>query len=812
MNKTRGSRATDGPSYLLPDAGLRALSDAVPPPRLLPSPDGRLAAVLRREGRPSVAQLAQPERRLAGLRWSPRLAAATREDLLRELSIMDLSDGRCYAIDGLPGPLYAADCSWSPDGGHLAFSHRDEHAGEVQLWCIDVRARHARQVLHRPLHAITSVGFAWVSDSQRLLVMLRPESIGPEPDDAPTLMGPVVEDSTPQDAGRATRTFADLLRTDLDEQVLAHHLLNELAWTDLQGRLSTLGAPGLHVSADPSPDSLHVLVQRLERPFSRRVPVQRFARTIEVLDTTGARLHQVARLDAAERLPASFDAVPGGPREVHWRTDADACLAWVEAADDGDHGQPHACRDTLWVQAAPFAEAPRCIARLPLRFGQVAWGHGSLAVVMERWWQSRTQAYWCIAPDVPNEVSVRFHTGSLEDRYADPGQAVQRADCRGRMRLVTIDPNTTLWIGSGSSPEGDRPFIDRWNLRNGQRQRCFWSPASHHEEPLAALDATGSRWLTTRETPDSPPQHRVITLLGGQQGRDLTHWPHPTPQLRGLRPMMLRYERADGVPLGGTLWLPPGHDPQEHGPLPLLMWAYPTEYVDAAVAGQVTGSPRRFQALDPLGPIAMVAAGYAVLDHPSMPIISRDGQPGNDSFVRQLVDSAQAAVEEVVRKGVAERHRIAIGGHSFGAFMAANLLAHTRLFRAGIARSGAYNRTLTPFGFQSEQRHYWQAREMYRAVSPFDEAHQIEAPLLLIHGMADTNSGTFPMQSERMFAALRTLGSTSRLVLLPHEGHRYVARESVLHVLAETRAWLDRHVKEATSPDGPPSKHQYPDA
>ena len=806
MNDTDGSRARAASGYQLPDAALRAVADAAPPPRLLPSPDGRLAAVLHPAGRPPVARLAQPERRLAGLRWRTRLAAAASDDLVGRVSIMELSDGACPPVAGLPEPLQAADCRWSPDGALLAFTQRNEHAGEVQLWCIDVRTLQARQVLKRPLHAITSAGFAWASDSRRLLVMLRPELPGPEPEGSPAAVGPVVEESAPQDAGRSTRTFADLLRTDLDEQVLAHHLLNELAWTDLQGRLSALAGPGLHVSADPSPDSLHVLVQRLERPFSRRVPVQRFARTIELLDATGARLHRVARLDAAERLPAAFDAVPGGPREVHWRADADACLAWVEAADDGDPGRPQTCRDTLWVHAAPFAEAPRCIARLPLRFGQVAWGHGGLAVVMERWWQSRTQAYWCIAPDVPDAAPARFHVGSLEDRYTDPGQAVQRADCRGRLRLVAIDPDTTLWTGAGSSPEGDRPFVDRWNLRSGQRQRCFQSPASHHEEPLAALDATGSLWLTTRETPDSPPQHRVITLPGGQQGRDLTRWPHPTPQLRGLRPMVLHYERADGVPLSGTLWLPPGHDPHQHGPLPLLMWAYPTEYVDAAVAGQVTGSPQRFQALDPLGPIAMVAAGYAVLDHPSMPIIGRDGQPGNDSFVRQLVDSAQAAVDEVVRQGVADRHRIAIGGHSFGAFMAANLLAHTRLFRAGIARSGAYNRTLTPFGFQSEQRHYWQAREMYRAVSPFDEAHRIEAPLLLIHGMADTNSGTFPMQSERMFAALRALGSTARLVLLPHEGHRYVARESVLQVLAETLAWLDRHVKEAPRLDRAPSE------
>ena len=732
---------------------------------------------------------------MAGLRWNPRLAAAARDDLVSRLQIMELFDGRCYDVLGLPGPLSAADFMWSPDGKHLAFSHRDDSAGEVQLWCIDACSLQTRQITHRSLHTVTSAGFAWASDSQWLLVLLRPESPGPEPSDVAATMQPVVEEATPQDAGRPARTFADLLRSDLDERVFAYHLLNELAWADLQGRVTVLSTPQLHVSADPSPDAMHVLVQRLEQPFSRRVPVQRFARSIEVLKASGALQHRVAKLESAERLPAAFDAVSRGPREVHWRADADACLAWVEAADGGDPDLPQECRDTLWLHAAPFADAPRCIARLPLRFSQIAWGHGGLAVITERWWQTRTQAHWCIAPDSPDETQFKFHVGSMEDRYADPGQAIQRLDFRGRMRLVVIDGDTTLWTGAGSSPDGDRPFVDRWKLRSGQRQRSFQSPQSHHEEPLAALDATGSLWLTTRETPESPPQHWVISLPEQQEARALTRWTNPTPSVQGLKPIVLHYRRSDGVPLSSTLWLPPGHDPQEDGPLPLLMWAYPTELVNANVAAQVAYSPRRYHRLDPLGPTAMVAAGYAVLDHPSMPIIGVDGKPGNDSFVSQLLDNAHAAVEEVVRLGVAERNRIAIGGHSFGAFMAANLLAHSRLFCAGIARSGAYNRTLTPFGFQSESRHYWQAREMYRAVSPFDEAHRIKAPLLLVHGMADTNSGTFPMQSERMFAALRALGAHARLVLLPYEGHRYLARESVLHVLAETQSWLDRHVR-----------------
>lgn len=785
-------------SYRLPDPALRAVADAAPAPRWLASPCGRWAAVLHAAGRPSIADLARPERRLAGLRWDPRLHAAQRGDLTGALQLVALADGQLHDVDGLPKTLVLADAAWSPDGRRLAFSHHDHEAGEVQLWCVDLATLGARRMPVPALHAMTGAGFVWASDSERLLLTLCTEAHGAEPVAAVAAVAPIVEETTSEDRGRQPRTFADLIRSDHDEQLLQHHLTSQLAWTDLQGCLTLLGQPALHVSADPSPDGRRLLVEKLRMPFSRLVPSPRFARSIEVLDARGVLQQVVATPDAAERLPAGFDAVRLGPREVHWRADAEACLAWVEAADGGDPEAAASTRDRLCLQAAPFNAPPRCIAELPLRFGQVFWGHGGLGVVMERWWRTRAISYWCVAPDDAARTPLRFFSGSLEDRYADPGQPVQRADGRGRRRLLTPGDDTTLWAGAGSSPQGERPFVDDWNLRSGRKHRRFQSPSTHHEEPVAALDAAGSRWLTRRETPDEPPQHRVRTLDAADEGHPLLRWPNPTPHLRGLRPRTLHYHRTDGVALSGTLWLPPGHDPVRDGPLPLLMWAYPMEFIDPAVAGQVSGSPLRFKELDALGPVALVAAGYAVLDNPSMPIIGSAEQPGNDSFIPQLVANAQAAVDEVVRMGVAQRHRIAIGGHSFGAFMAANLLAHSRLFRAGIARSGAYNRTLTPFGFQSEERHFWQAREMYRAVSVFEHADRIEAPLLLIHGQADTNSGTFPMQSERMFAALRSVGGTARLALLPHEGHRYAARESVLHVLAETQAWLDRHLNAAT--------------
>ena len=316
---------------------------------------------------------------------------------------------------------------------------------------------------------------------------------------------------------------------------------------------------------------------------------------------------------------------------------------------------------------------------------------------------------------------------------------------------------------------------------------------------VAVLGDGGTRLLTTRESPTERPNFfvRDLTLAGEAQLSALTHFPHPTPQLRDVQKEQIRYQRADGVDLTATLLLPPHYEARRDGPLPMLMWAYPQEFKSAAAAGQTTGAPYRFNALSYWGPAAFLAMGYAVLDNPSMPIVGAGDAEPNDNYLPQLVADAEAAVNEVVRRGVAERHRIAIGGHSYGAFMTGNLLAHTRLFRAGIARSGAYNRTLTPFGFQSEERPFWQAQEVYQAMSPFNNADKIKDAMLLIHGAEDSNTGTFPLQSERMFQSIKGLGGTARLVMLPNESHAYRARESILHMLYETNAWLDKYVKHA---------------
>ncbi len=514
---------------------------------------------------------------------------------------------------------------------------------------------------------------------------------------------------------------------------------------------------------------------------------------------TGKVVHVVATNPLEEGLPPGNDAVSDGIRNVDWRVDAPATLVWAEAQDGGDPAKKADIRDIVYMQAAPFTAKADVLAKLTTRMRGILWGRGDTALLVEGWSKTRAVKTWRIQPDNLAAAPEQIFAYSSEDRYANPGAPVMVADAAGNPRLM-IGPDSTLLLrGAGASAEGDRPFLDRMSLVTKKRERLFQSAAPYYEAVVSVLREDGTRLLTTRESPTERPNYYVRDLKkpADAQLATITSFPHPTPQLKDVKKEQIRYKRADGVDLTATLMLPPNYEPKRDGPLPLLMWAYPQEFKSASAASQTTGSPYRFNTISAQGPAPMLAMGYAVLDNPSMPIVGNGDAEPNDTYLPQLVASAEAAVNEVVRRGVADRNRIAVGGHSYGAFMTGNLLAHTRLFKAGVARSGAYNRTLTPFGFQSEERQYWKAADVYRTMSPFDNAHKVKDALLFIHGEEDNNPGTFPMQSERMFQAVKGLGGTTRLVMLPNESHGYRARESIMHTLYETNAWLDKYVKNA---------------
>ncbi len=791
----------DDEGYRLPPPELQKLVDAPRPARLVASPRRDLAALIQPQPLPPIALVAEPELRLAGMRIHPRSHAQSRVSYFDDLWLVDLRSGRETRIEGLPQPLDLADLRFAPDQRTLAFSRRDRATGELQLWLVELATRQARRLAIPPLNAVFGTGFTWMSDSARLLVRLRPADLGPPPasDGVPT--GPSTQQTAPS-AGRRPRqlpTFQDLLRSEADARTFEHYARAQLALVDLEGKSSAVGAPALYTRATPSPDGRLVLVEKLERPFSYLVPWRSFPQRIEVVDLRGERVFELAALPLVEGLPVGNDAVREGPRDVEWRADAPATLAWVEARDGGDPAREAAVRDEVRMLAAPFSGTPQVLAQLSKRLDGIAWGQGDLALVTESWWKDRSYVRWRVAPDHAERAAQKLHAGSSEDRYADPGRPVQAPGADGEPRLVTSPDGKAIYLlGEGASPEGDRPFLDRFDLASQKTTRLFRSEGAFYERPVLLLDGAARQIVTSRESPQEPPNFQVRTAdRKGRYGAPmaLTRFAHPTPELRDIKKEQIRYRRSDGVELTATLYLPANYDPARDGRLPFLLWAYPQEFKSASAASQVTDSPHRFNAVSYWGPLAFLAMGYGVLDDPAMPIVGEGDAEPNDTYVPQLTASAQAAVDAIVDRGVADRDRIAIGGHSYGAFMTANLLAHTRLFKAGIARSGAYNRTLTPFGFQAEERNYWTAADTYDAMSPFHQADRIKDALLLIHGEADNNSGTFPIQSERLFAAIKGLGGTARLVMLPHESHGYRARESILHMLAETHDWLERHVR-----------------
>ncbi|WP_462115025.1 S9 family peptidase [Lysobacter xanthus] len=788
--------------YRLPAPALQAIVDAPRPPQLLLGPNRDLAAMTQVPPLPAIQLVAQPELKLAGLRINARSYAPSRFSFGSDLWLLDIATGKSIRIDGLPSPLSIAASSWSPDQKYLAFNQQDPVSGANELWVVDVATRRARR-LAAGLNTVSGAP-RWMPDSQRLLVNLRPEGQGEPPGRDATPDGPAIQETKSGGAARQLRTYQDMLRNELDARTLDHFLTVQPAFVALDGSTTPFGSAGRYLDLAPSPDGRHILAQSVDRPYSYIVPLNYFPRRIEVLDTNGRVEHTVATLPLFEGLPNGNDAVPAGVRQIEWRSDAPATLAWAEAQDGGDPSKAAAVRDIVYQQAAPFDAPPVVLAKLATRFAGATWGRGDVALVDEFWWKTRQQKEWLVAPDAPAAAPRLVHEGSSEDRYNDPGNAVttRRASYLPRLQF-TSDGGAFFRRGDGASPEGDRPFLDRVSLADFQSTRLFRSQAPTYQSPVALLDDAGTRLLITRESPADPPNYFVRDAKGGL--RALTAFKHPTPQLRDIRKEQIRYKRKDGVDLTGTLYLPPGFRPGKDKPLPLLMWAYPAEFKSAAAASQVTDSPYRFNLVSYWGPLPFLARGFAVLDDPSMPIVGEGDREPNDSYVEQLTSSAQAAVDEVVRRGVADRGRIAVGGHSYGAFMTANLLAHTRLFKAGVARSGAYNRTLTPFGFQSEERNYWDARETYMTMSPFNYVKDIKDALLMIHGEDDNNSGTFPIQSERMFAALKGVGGTARLVMLPREAHGYRARESIMTMLAETDDWLTRYVKDAGAAEAKPA-------
>ncbi len=771
-------------SYRQPPQAIADVYHAPALPATIVSPTHDTLAIVTPLRYPPIADLARPMLRIAGLRIDPATNGPHHAVASTSLALVRVADGTTTAVD-LPPNARVTALRFSPDGAHIALANATVDGTDLYLGTTATGA--ISRVPDVKLNGLFGDPFAWMPDGTHILVRSVARN-GPPPTAAAVPSGPIVQETSGK-AGQIV-TYEDLLENPYDEALFEHYATTQLATVDIAtGHATRLGAPAIYTSASPSPNGAYVLVERLHRPYSYLFPYERFPVAIDVLARDGSRVETIADRPLADAIPV--DGVVTGPRDIAWKPNAPATLSYVEALDGGDPRVDVAQRDRVLVRAiGPSAAQPTELIRTASRVREVAWfADDDRAIVREYERKTRLTRRWLVDARgaVPKALGEPLRDG---DAYHDPGQPMTRTMPNDTTAIVH-DGDAIFLNGNGFGPEGRRPFVDRLDLATGTMTRVFRSALAPLDTPLGFADAAHARLLLQRQSPTVPPN--VVVQTAGAD-RALTHVIDPAPQLRAVERRVVTYKRADGVDCSFTLYLPPGYKAGTR--LPTFLWAYPAEFNDPGVASQVTNSTQTFQTIGGASEIYLALAGYAVLDNASIPIVG-DSLTANDTYVEQLVAGAQAAIEKAVAIGVTDPARVGVGGHSYGAFMTANLLAHSRLFRAGIARSGAYNRTLTPFGFQNERRTYWQATDLYTKMSPFALADKIADPLLLIHGSIDDNTGTFPIQSERMYAALKGNGATARLVMLPYEAHGYLGQETNATVLAEMVDWLDRYVKHA---------------
>ncbi len=791
--------------YAKPPAELLKVLTAPPPPMPSVDPTGRRLLLTTSQTYPSISRVARPYLKLAGLRLEP--GNRSRHDTpggygipacVADFTLVDIASGEHTRVP-LPGDACAGGALWSPDGRRFAF--QNVVADAVQLWVGDAASGQVRQVPGVRLNPMFGSTVQWLDGGSRLLVKLVPADQGPAPagDD---VYGPDVQESLGAKGESSTYETRDTLASAHDERLFAYYGLSQLAVVEAgSGEVRAVGAPQLYNGVNGAPDGVHVLTQTLKPPFSHAVTYQRFGYDVDVLDVTTGKRTRIASLPLAERVPVH--GVPEGPRDFDWRATDPATLVWAEALDKGDWNVSVPQRDRLMLQSAPFTAAPREIARTTQRYAGFDWTAQPQRSFLSEYDENR---HWrqtrIVDIDDPKQAARLLWDLSSDELYADPGSFVYQRLGNGAV-VVREEDGKVFLRGQGSSPQGDRPFLDRLDLATLKSERLFRSAADAYDQFLG-FTAEPGRYLTWHQSVIDPPNAwlrelgaRAATARDGEaqyaaEGRRLTRVADPTPEVRQIQKRLVTYKRADGVDLSFTLYTPPGY--KEGQRLPAILYAYPADFASSAQAGQVSGSQQTFTRLAPYR--LMLLAGYAIIDNASFPIVG-DPKTAYDTYLEQLTADARAAVDKAVELGVVDRNRIGVTGHSHGGLMTANLIAHTDLFKAGVATSGSYNKTFTPFGFQNERRSVWQAQDVYLKASPYFYADRIKLPLLLVHGEDDANPGTEPFQSRKLYQAIRGNGGTTRLVMLPHEPHWYTALESNAQLVAEMLAWFDRYVKNA---------------
>ncbi len=776
--------------YQTPHKDILDLADAPLPPRFMMNDEATIGILFSRSNFKTIEELSEKEMRLAGLRINPKTNISSRTRYYTKIEILDIKSGTVHPISGIPDRARFANLRWSPDQKKMSFTTTEVDG--VALWVIDIENKSGKQITNANINANMRGSIVWMKDSESILYRktINKGSLINASEAIPT--GPTISENDGKKA--QNRTYQDLLKNKTDEHNFEQLATGEIWKVDLNGNETKWKEAGMYSATSVSPDGNYVLISEIQRPFSYIVPYFRFPVNYTLYDQNGKLVKEFLSVPLIEDLPKGFMSCRKGPRSLDWRDDRPATLVWAEALDGGDPEKEVEHRDAVYQLDAPFTSKPTHLLNTLNRYSYIEWSDDELAVAHDYWWNNRNTKSYTFNPSDNKQEPKIIVDRNYQDQYNDPGRFITKQNRFGKDEIYKKDGKVYL-IGEGFSDEGVYPFVDELNLETGQKERKYQASDKDKLERLwFAINMDEGKILSLIQSPTEYPNYYVRDINDGS-ATPITSFENPFKALEDVSKELINYKRDDGVELSATLYLPKGYNKKSGEKLPMLMWAYPREFKDASTAGQVTSSANEFTYPYYGSPVFWVNRGYAVLDDAAFPIIGQNEEEPNDTFIPQLVANGKAAIDAVDKLGYIDRERVGVGGHSYGAFMTANLLSHSNLFAAGIARSGAYNRTLTPFGFQSEERNYWEAPNIYYEMSPFMHADKMKSPLLLIHGQADNNSGTYPMQSERYFNALKGLGATVRLVMLPKESHGYSARESVMHVLWEQDQWLEKYVK-----------------
>src|SRR5690554_460221 len=790
--------AQEGLTYQKPSQEILDLVDVSLAPSVLMDESKNYMILISRDMYGSIEELSQEELRLGGLRIDPKTNIGSRVNYYNNLQVKNLKEKKAEVLQvkNLPDSPKMTNFRWSPNQEKLAFTHTTDNG--VEVWVMDLATASAKKITEDNINANIGDVINWFNDGNSLLVKVVSENKQALIDtESAVPTGPTISVNDGKKA--QNRTYQDLLSNKNDEHNFEQLALSTLYKVNLDGSSEKWLASDLYSSIDFSPDGNYVMVETIEKPFSYLVPYYRFPTKTTNYTKDGKQVQTVLEVPVIEDLAQGFMAVRTGKRIFSWRSDKPSTLIFTKALDGGDPENDVPFRDEVFEMDAPFNGNERSLLKTINRMGSIQWANNSIAIASDYWINTRNTKTYVFNPSdasvAPRIVSDR----NYQDVYSNPGSFVTQRNEFGRSVIALSGENAYL-IGAGHSEEGQFPFLDQINLNDLKKKRVYQSKYTDKVENLNDFDIQNNQLLVRIESPTEYPNYSFRDIKRNKLTQ-ITFFENPFKSIQNVHKEVINYKREDGLDLSGTLYLPIGYDVKSKEKMPLIIWAYPTEYKDKSSAGQNTQNPNKFTFPYYGSMIYWVTKGYVVLDNASFPIVGEGDEEPNDTYIEQLVANGKAAIDAVDELGYIDRNRVAVGGHSYGAFMVANLLSHSDLFAAGIARSGAYNRTLTPFGFQSEQRNYWEAPEVYNEMSPFMNADKMSHPLLLIHGEADNNSGTYPMQSERYFNALKGLGATVRLVVLPKESHGYRAKESVLHVLWEQDEWLDKYVKSNNLPD-----------